>query len=64
MGDQDIELARRGETGAIAQLIQQAILTKAVRVKVLQQNSNLQVFLVDLGGSMPIFRNSKFKIQN
>ena len=64
MGDQDIELARRGETGAIAQLIQQAILTKAVRVKVLQQNSNLQVFLVDLGGSMPIFRNSKFKVQN
>lgn len=45
MGDQDIELARRGETGAIAQLIQQAILTKAVRVNVLQQNSNLQVFL-------------------
>ena len=45
MGDQDIELVRRGETGAIAQLIQQAILTKAVRVKVLQQNSNLQVFL-------------------
>ena len=64
MGDQDIELARRGETGAIAQLIQQAILNKAVRVKVLQQNSNLQVFLVDLGGSMPIFRNSKFKVQN
>jgi len=45
VGDQDIELVRRGETGAIAQLIQQAILTKAVRVKVLQQNSNLQVFL-------------------
>lgn len=45
MADQDIGLARLGDTGAIAQLVQKAILTKAVRVKVLQQNSDLQVFL-------------------
>jgi poly-gamma-glutamate capsule biosynthesis protein CapA/YwtB (metallophosphatase superfamily) len=53
VGDQDIKLARLGETRAIssrypqgvAQLIQKAILTKAVRVKVLQQGSNIQVFL-------------------
>ena len=47
------ESAHKGETGAIssrypqgvAQLIQKAILTKTVRVKVLQQDSNVQVFL-------------------
>jgi poly-gamma-glutamate capsule biosynthesis protein CapA/YwtB (metallophosphatase superfamily) len=45
VADQSIELARAGDVGAIAQLIQTAILTKAVKVKVLQQESDLQVFL-------------------
>ncbi|MBW4517762.1 MAG: CapA family protein [Timaviella obliquedivisa GSE-PSE-MK23-08B] len=45
MGDQGTGLARIGDAGAIAQLIQKAILTEAVRVKVLQQTSDLQVFL-------------------
>lgn len=45
MGDQNVELARTADMGAIAQLIQKAMLTKAVHVKVLQQNSDLQVFL-------------------
>ncbi len=45
MEDQDVRLARIGDAGAIAQLIQKAMLNKAVRVKVLQQNGDLQVFL-------------------
>ena len=45
MEDQDVGLARTGNAGAIAQLIQKAILTKAVKVRVLQQNGDLQVFL-------------------
>ncbi|NJR38101.1 MAG: hypothetical protein HC781_03660 [Leptolyngbyaceae cyanobacterium CSU_1_4] len=45
MDDQNIRLARLGNTEAIAHLIQKAILTEAVSVKVLRQNNHLQVFL-------------------